>query len=75
MNFYASHDTAENGMAVNSTVELLLPEDDETFAKLPWRSRTFVDWCPMCHGHFATLAAAKADAEMMHAAYLEVHAR
>lgn len=72
MNVYASHDTAENGSSVNTTVALLW-DDDAPFAERPFKCTTWVCGCSMAHSFHKTATDAKREAAKMHAAYLEVH--
>ncbi len=73
MNVYASHDLAEDGCAVSTTVRLLW-KDDEPFAELPFLCQTMVGGSYLATSHHATQREASKHADKMHAAYLEVHA-
>ncbi len=72
MNIYASHDIADNGAVVQSSV-LLEWDDDKPFDVRPFWTRTSVNHILMSSGFYATASEAKRDAEKMTAAYLEVH--
>ncbi len=72
MNTQAIYNEADDGTRINTTVRLLW-DDSEPFAELPFRVECHVSGTRLFTAHHATNDAAKADAEKMHAAYLEVH--
>lgn len=72
MNTCSMNDTADNGFSVHTSIELLW-EDDEPFAKLPFRMTTMVNGNTMFTSHHETNDKAKEQAGKIHTAYLEVH--
>lgn len=72
MNVLAIHNTADNGAVITSRVTLLW-EEDEPFTMRPFRAEISVNSTRMATSHHTTSADAKAHAEKMHSAYLEVH--
>lgn len=47
MTFLTINNDADNGMQVNTVVELLIPKNDEPFPKKPWQVTTLVNHSPM----------------------------
>ena len=72
MNTCSMNDTAKNGFAIHTSVELLW-NDNEPFAKLPFRVETMVNGTRMATSHHQTNKKAIEHAKGMHNAYLETH--
>ncbi len=68
------NDTAKNGFAIHTHVELLW-EDSEPFAKLPFRVVTMVNGNNMATSHHRTNRKAIDHAHGSHKVYLETHSK
>lgn len=67
----SENSTADNGMQVQSTVDLRI--EDVGKVQRPFFVKVSVDHSPMFHAYCFTEAEAKITRARMHAAYLEVH--
>ncbi len=72
MNVYASHDIADNGAVVQSSV-LLEWDDDKPFDERPFWTKVSVNHILMSSSFHTTAAEAKRTASDMVDAYLDVH--
>jgi beta-galactosidase beta subunit len=68
MIFTSENSTSDNGMQVNSTVELVEGED-----KTYWRTTVSVDHAKLYHSHHDARRLAEDARSTMHRVYLDVH--